>query len=197
LTGGDVVKNKLIVFDFFGVMGSEVADLWLPKHFSAEESERLHRGIISDADAGRIDPELMYDELSRLSGVDKNTLKREWRELAKVDTEMVELVRELRKEYTVVLLSNAYNEFIDDIFEKYSMDDCFERRFISSELKMIKPDPAIFRHVLSEMGYSAKDSVMIDDNPRNISAAKAVGMKGIVFCGRESLVNELSDIFNT
>jgi putative hydrolase of the HAD superfamily len=77
------------------------------------------------------------------------------------------------------------------------MDDCFERRFISSELKMIKPDPAIFRHVLSEMGYSAKDSVMIDDNPRNISAAKAVGMKGIVFCGRESLVNELSDIFNT
>ncbi len=191
------MKNKLIVFDFFGVMGSEVADLWLPRHFSAEESERLHMGIISDADAGRIEPDQMYAEISRLSGVDMDTLKKEWFEIAKVDEGMVELVRELRREYTVVLLSNAYNEFIDGIFEKFSMDGCFERRFISSELKMIKPAPAIFCHVLSEMGFKAEDAVMIDDNPRNIAAARAVGMKGIVFSGRESLINELADIFNT
>ncbi len=188
------MKNKLIVFDFFGVMGSEVADLWLPRHFSAEESERLHRGIISDADAGRIDPELMYDELSKLSGVDKDVLKREWRELAVVDGRMVELARSLRKEYTVVLLSNAYNQFIDGVFEKFSMDGCFERRFISSELKMIKPDPAIFCHVLSEMGFLPEDAVMIDDNPRNIAAARSVGMRGIVFKSYEELIKELEEL---
>lgn len=191
------MKNKLIVFDFFGVISSEVADLWLPKHFSAEESEKLHRGIISDADAGRVDPEEMYAEISRLSGVTVETLKREWFEIANVDMEMVELARELRKEYTVVLLSNAYSEFIDRIFAKFSMDGCFERKFISSDLKMIKPDPAIFNHVLSEMGFLAEDSVMIDDNPRNIAAAKAVGMKGIVFTGREKLIKEIDHIFNT
>lgn len=190
------MKNKLIVFDFFGVMGSEVADLWLPKHFSAEESERLHRGIISEADAGRIDPEVMYAEISRLAGVDIETLKKEWFDIARVDEGMVELTRGLRKEYTVVLLSNAYSEFIDRIFEKFSMDGCFERKFISSDLKMIKPDPAIFNYVLSEMGFKADDAVMIDDNPRNIAAAKAVGMNGIVFCGRDALIKEIDKLFN-
>ena len=190
------MKNKLIVFDFFGVISSEVADLWLPRYFSAEKSERLHRGIISEADAGRVDPEEMYAEISRLAGVDIDTLKKEWFEIANVDMEMVELARELRKEYTVVLLSNAYSEFIDRIFAKFSMDGCFERKFISSDLKMIKPDPAIFNHVLSEMGFKAEDSVMIDDNPRNIAAAKSVGMNGIVFVGRDALVKEIDKIFN-
>lgn len=190
------MKNKLIVFDFFGVISSEVADLWLPRYFSVEESERLHRGIISEADAGRVDPEEMYAEISRLAGVDIDTLKKEWFEIANVEMEMVELARELRKEYTVVLLSNAYSEFIDRIFAKFSMDGCFERKFISSDLKMIKPDPAIFNHVLSEMGFKAEDSVMIDDNPRNIAAAKSVGMNGIVFVGRDALVKEIDKIFN-
>ncbi len=50
----------------------------------------------------------------------------------------------------------------------------------SSAVGMRKPDPAIYRHVLVELGVAAPSAVFVDDMPANVEAAQSVGMHGIV-----------------
>lgn len=50
----------------------------------------------------------------------------------------------------------------------------------SSAVGMRKPDPAIYHHVLSQLGVAAQNAVFVDDMPANVEAAQGVGMHGIV-----------------
>lgn len=50
----------------------------------------------------------------------------------------------------------------------------------SSAVGIRKPDPAIFRHALAEMGVDAGSAAFVDDMPANVEAARGVGMHGVV-----------------
>ncbi len=51
----------------------------------------------------------------------------------------------------------------------------------SCELLMAKPDPAIYAYTLEKLQVNAEDAIFIDDIPRNIAAARALGIDGILF----------------
>jgi len=74
----------------------------------------------------------------------------------------------------------------------------FLRRFrhitVSGELKLAKPDPAIYRHVLATAGKPAQACVFIDDSPKNVAAAQALGFHAIHFTGPEPLSRELAGL---
>ncbi len=57
----------------------------------------------------------------------------------------------------------------------------FDHLTWSYELGIAKPDPAIYRHTLDKLGVAPEEALFIDDIPRNIAAARALGMDGIVF----------------
>jgi putative hydrolase of the HAD superfamily len=44
-------------------------------------------------------------------------------------------------------------------------------------MKMRKPDEEIFKHVLSENGLIASETLFIDDSPQHIEGAKKVGIQ--------------------
>lgn len=52
---------------------------------------------------------------------------------------------------------------------------------VSGHLRMVKPDPAIFHHLLEKIALPAERCVFIDDNQRNIAAAEALGLKTVHF----------------
>ena len=58
---------------------------------------------------------------------------------------------------------------------------------ISGREKLLKPDPRIYHCLLDRYGLKAEESVFIDDTPRNIDGARAVGMRGIVYTGAHVL----------
>ncbi|MGE3295263.1 MAG: HAD family hydrolase [Geminicoccaceae bacterium] len=74
----------------------------------------------------------------------------------------------------------------------YGFLDRFRRIFVSAELRMIKPDPAIFRHTLEEIGVPAETCLFIDDSARNIAAAQALGLHGHRFTDASALRAELA-----
>ena len=51
----------------------------------------------------------------------------------------------------------------------------------SSELRMAKPDAAIYQHTLEKLGVAAQEALFIDDLPKNIEAARALGIDAILF----------------
>ena len=67
----------------------------------------------------------------------------------------------------------------------------FERIYVSGELRLIKPDAAIFAHVEDDLGRQGDALYFIDDNPRNIAAAAARGWQTHRFTDPASLRADL------
>ena len=61
------------------------------------------------------------------------------------------------------------------------LSDLFDKIYVSSELHMVKPDPAFFRHVLADQGVPPEKAIMIDDRVKNVQGAESVGMHGLLY----------------
>ncbi len=61
----------------------------------------------------------------------------------------------------------------------------------SAEIRLIKPDPAIYEHCLRGLGVGPSDSLFIDDREVNIAGARTVGMHAVQFRSTAQLRNEL------
>lgn len=110
-----------------------------------------------------------------------------------LNPDVLSLIKELRKEYTVAFLSNidisryGYTRKVLDT-------SLFRYRFTSCYLKMRKPDPRIYRAVLKSMKLKPEETVFIDDRLPNVKGARKVGMNAIHFRNRRSLDVELSKL---
>lgn len=62
----------------------------------------------------------------------------------------------------------------------------------SCELGMVKPDPAIYTYTCGKLGVAPQETLFLDDNPKNIRAAEALGIHGIQFTSTENLRQELA-----
>lgn len=58
----------------------------------------------------------------------------------------------------------------------YGINDCFDRVFLSFEMKLVKPDPAIFKAVLEATGARAEETLFVDDSEANCNAAAGLGI---------------------
>jgi 2-haloacid dehalogenase len=63
----------------------------------------------------------------------------------------------------------------------YPFFDELDGVFISGEVGVAKPDPAIFGLFLERFGLTAEEIVFIDDSPANVAAARALGIESIRF----------------
>ena len=66
---------------------------------------------------------------------------------------------------------------LESIKREFAWIDNFDVLVWSFQLHMAKPDPAIYRHTLNELGTRPEETLFIDDKRVNIEAAKALGMK--------------------
>jgi putative hydrolase of the HAD superfamily len=102
-----------------------------------------------------------------------------------VDRSVVaDTVRELHRRGIVMgLITNNVKEFSDSDGSGWHSIVPMELMSVvidSSAVGMRKPDPAIYRHALAELGVVAGNAVFLDDMSHNVDAATGVGMHGIV-----------------
>ena len=76
------------------------------------------------------------------------------------------------------------------------MFSLLDGKVVSGEEHVIKPSPEIYRILLDRYGLKPEESVFIDDNPANATAAAALGIKGIVFTGADDLRKSLDELLN-
>jgi len=63
---------------------------------------------------------------------------------------------------------------------------------VSGDEKMIKPDPRIYRLLFDRYGVDPDRAVFIDDAPKNVEAARALGVHAIHFQSPAALERELA-----
>ncbi len=61
----------------------------------------------------------------------------------------------------------------------------------SYQLRMAKPDPAIYRYTLEKLGVRPEETLFIDDRQENVKAAAVLGMKALVFATIDQLRADL------
>lgn len=105
--------------------------------------------------------------------------------------EMFALLATLKSRgYQTALLSNIEDpikEYIQS--KKYRHVDEF---IFSCELKMSKPDEAIYQHTLNVLQITPDQAVFVDDRKENIEAAELLGISGILFEDYQGLINQLT-----
>ena len=69
--------------------------------------------------------------------------------------------------------------------------DLFRDIVVSGEVKMLKPDPAIYYLALDRFGLRPADALFVDDRAINVEAALAVGMKAHLFVDAPDLQRRL------
>ena len=93
----------------------------------------------------------------------------------------VELLHDLAPHCRLYLLSDHATEWVEDLLPEHTFLGLFTERFWSCELGSIKRDPQTFPLVLDRIGRPAYDCLFVDDNPKNVAAAAASSIEGIVF----------------
>ena len=105
---------------------------------------------------------------------------------------MVEWVRVLRgRGLKTAVLSNMSRSVGDYLRRTAKWLEIFNHLCFSGELRMGKPDPAIYHACLKALGVPAPQALFIDDREVNVVAAHTVGMHGIVFRSTEQLQKDL------
>lgn len=123
-----------------------------------------------------------------------------WPEMLKGDKpESVALLRQLHDEkadngerrFRLYGLTNWSAENIHIAFERFDFLSLLEGTVVSGIEKMAKPDPGIYRLLLSRYGLKAEESVFIDDREENVEAARQLGFNGIVFVSADDTRRQL------
>ncbi len=108
-----------------------------------------------------------------------------------VDEEMLDLADELRVRGTVVAVLTNGTDAVRAEVEAQGISSRVDHVFNSAEIGLVKPDPAVFQHVLDTLGLPGKAVFFTDDSPGKLAGAVEVGMVTHAFVGRAELRQEL------
>lgn len=183
--------DKVILFDFFGVISSEVSPIFFKRYFNEEDAKIIKEEIMSKGDKGELSEEEIYDLISKRVNITPLKVKEDFKELIHINNELVSYIKELKKEYKVYLLSNAISSFLRRILKENNLYELFNEVYISSEIKLIKPYKEFYNYVIEKENLDPSLCIMIDDNKKNIEGAINCKLNGIVFTNNKDLKEKL------
>ena len=105
----------------------------------------------------------------------------------------VEIFRHLKQsgKYKLYALTNWSAELFPYALATYDFLHWFDGRVVSGEEKMRKPDPEFYHVLLKRFNVTPEHALFIDDNLRNVKAAKEIGINSIHFTSPHQLKDEL------
>jgi putative hydrolase of the HAD superfamily len=96
-----------------------------------------------------------------------------------------------RRGLLTAIVSNMGEAVYEHIQRELNWLSRFDVLVWSYQLRVTKPDPAIYRYVLEKLSTRPEETLFIDDRQVNVEAAIALGMKGVVFTTVEMLREDL------
>lgn len=94
--------------------------------------------------------------------------------------EVIGILQALSEKFRLGIISNSQHLFTMPELNKFGIPPYFESIVFSSDAKVCKPNPEIFRRLLDSMSITAADAIFVGDNMfDDIWGAKNVGMKAI------------------
>ncbi len=145
------------------------------------------QGVFQALEDGTISADEFRDELNRRCRRNNTHDDYRWAclgyvgEVPKRNLQLFRLLRQ--KGYRQLLLSNT-NPYMmswamspDFDGEGRALRDYLDACYCSYELRMLKPNPAIFQYVIDQEHITPETTIFVDDNERNIHVARDMGFQ--------------------
>jgi putative hydrolase of the HAD superfamily len=184
-----VIRN--VIFDFGGVLVT-----WKPEDVVAAmfEGEALRRTVLQsvfhhpdwhELDRGTFTEAEVVGQFAVRTGLSESQIRvllDHARDSLTLVPEMADLVHELvNRGVPVFALSNMSESTFARLRERYDIWSAFTGIVISARVGLVKPEPHIFDHLVSEFAIERGESIFIDDLEANIATADRLGFETIHF----------------
>lgn len=196
------------IFDFGGVVFQwnpvRLLAQVLPERANTPENatlwkDRFFQGYTGDwgaFDAGLIDMAETVRRIAARTGLDPAEVQAVMDAVPEAlapNPATVALLRRLRMAgHRLFFLSNMPAPYAAHLSRTHDFLRGFEDGLYSSEVRVIKPDPAIFRLALERFDVSARQTLFIDDHLGNIEAANRLGLPALLFTDAAGLERDLA-----
>jgi len=97
-----------------------------------------------------------------------------------IPKEHIKIVKELKKDYKVGILSNNVQEWVNPVLKNYKIENLFNALIISSKVGARKPDAIIYYEALKKFSLKPDEAVFIaDEVAEDLVPATGLGMKTV------------------
>ncbi|WP_336057759.1 HAD family hydrolase [Nitratireductor sp. CH_MIT9313-5] len=119
--------------------------------------------------------------------------RKHWHEMVShsYDDSVAILEALIAKGYDVTMLTNFAADTFSRAQEMYPFLTKSRGVTVSGEIKLIKPDTAIYDHHAKSFGLDPASTLFIDDSAANVEGARAAGWQAVQFTGAEKLRQDL------
>ena len=186
------MKIKTIIYDYGGVIMTSAQEEAVRRFSEIGIVPDLmpldkynQQGVFLALEDGSITADEFRDELNRRCGRNNTHDDYRWAclgyvgEIPKRNLQLFRLLRQ--KSYRQLLLSNT-NPYMmswamspDFDGEGRALCDYLDACYCSYELRMLKPNPAIFQFVIDHENITPETTIFVDDNESNIRVARDMG----------------------
>lgn len=99
-----------------------------------------------------------------------------------IPKEHIGIVKKLKKEYKIGILSNNVQEWVNQVMKNYKIEKLFDIVIISSKVGERKPNAKIYYEALKKLSVKPEETVFVaDEVAEDLVAASGMGMKTIWF----------------
>ena len=206
------MKFKAVIFDFGNVIiNIEFQRIYQTfAKFTSKPVAYIEKKIIEDQifrryESGQFTDEEFREVIRQTLGfpLSDHEVDTAWNAvLLDIPIDRIDLIHNIRQKYPVYLLSNtnnihitASNNYLKKTHGIRSLDNLFDKLYLSYEMGMWKPDAEIYHEVLRSNKLQPNEVIFFDDNLHNIESAKAIGMQTILVEPPTSIVEYCKNIF--
>jgi HAD superfamily hydrolase (TIGR01509 family) len=173
---------KTLVLDAMGVIfaaGDDVVELLCPfvhEHGGVADDGQIE-ALYNDASLGRISARRFWEAVQVDPTLEDSYLRRH-----RLSIGLREFLRDAKPRVNSIwCLSNDVSEWSRKLRDFYDLHAHFKGFVISGDIGVRKPDATIYRELISQTGVPAENMVLVDDRPKNLDAATALGFQTVQF----------------
>ncbi|HEX4312067.1 MAG TPA: HAD family phosphatase [Acidobacteriaceae bacterium] len=194
---------KAVIFDYGEVLCTQDHDahrrLLALTGLDHATFEGLYWRDRRDYDLGLLDGRGYWSKFGRDAGLSFTTdqidllIENDVLMWVKVNEAMLAWVAALRSAgLRIAILSNMGPEVLRYMRQEFAWLAPFDQLTWSCELRLAKPDPAIYIHTCEKLGVRPEEALFLDDKIENVRAAEQLGLVAIQFKNIEQLRRDLA-----
>jgi epoxide hydrolase-like predicted phosphatase len=177
--------------DPYAFIAAEVGidPLKFANYFNGEQNLRLDLGEESRTE--------FYTRIIREQGLKMDALpvfERDFFDLFAIDAGLINFIRSSRPKLKTAICSNFSTALRSLLEKKWKILDAFDVVVISSEVKLLKPDPRIYQLTLKRLHVKPEEAIFIDDTEKNVLGSQALGMHAILFKDSQETIRQIQKI---
>jgi len=181
--------NNIFLRKLAALSGKPAAELKAAVHNDLELIRRFDGGVVT--------PEGFRARVSAIAGADVpyGDFYEIYNDIFTANPPAIDVLTRVKAAgYKTLLLSNTDPERFAFVRRRFPEVLFFDGYVLSYELKLLKPDPAIYLAAARLAGSAPAECVFIDDMEENVKGAVAAGLHGVLYKPETDLAAELKKL---